>query len=228
MKLAARDAARLLSISESELYRLVDAGTIPCHLVNRQPLFSQVELLEWATAEGRPLAPSAVFGNDAHPAILPEAIAAGGVHHELRGRDVSSVLAEVVQRLPIDDDEREMVLAIMLARESEATTAIGQGIAIPHVRMPLVFADHRAAITVCFLAEPVEFTKGGEPTHTVFAIVSPTVDIHLELLSRLAIALHDASFLAVIAARTATRDELVAAAQEVETRSRASGGTPSK
>src|SRR5436190_19286319 len=50
MKLSVRQAARLLSVSESEVYRWVEEGEIPCVLVKNQPLFGRAELLEWATA----------------------------------------------------------------------------------------------------------------------------------------------------------------------------------
>ncbi|HEY6179919.1 MAG TPA: helix-turn-helix domain-containing protein, partial [Kofleriaceae bacterium] len=55
MKITVREAARLLSVSESEIYRWIDDGDIPCHVVNHQPLFSRAELLEWATAHRKPL-----------------------------------------------------------------------------------------------------------------------------------------------------------------------------
>src|ERR1041384_8548611 len=55
VKITVREAARLLSVSESEIYRWIDEGAIPCHVVNHQPLFSRAELLEWATAHRKPL-----------------------------------------------------------------------------------------------------------------------------------------------------------------------------
>src|SRR5262249_826205 len=134
VKLTVREAARLLSVSESEVYRWIDDGDIPCHVVNHQPLFSRAELLEWATANRRPLS-TELFDDGPAAASLAAAMERGGVHPHIAAHDREGVLRAVVEHLPIPDPgERELVLAIMLAHEREASTAIGDGIAIPHVR----------------------------------------------------------------------------------------------
>jgi len=216
MKLTVREAARLLSVPERELYRWVDDGEVPFYLVNHHPLFSRAELLEWAMARHLPLSPE-LFEEGAHPVHLGDALALGGVHTDVGGADRDAVLAAVVDRLPIADaDDREMVLSILRAREAQLSTGVGRGIAIPHVRAPLVFAGHPAALALCFLAHPVKFGAVDDlPVHTVFALVTPTIRNHLQLLSRLSYALHDAGFAAAIA-RRAPADEIVAAARRID------------
>ena len=75
MKLNVRQAARLLSVPESEVYRWVEEGEIPCVLVKNQPLFGRAELLEWATARGMVTAvdafPPTVFFADLPVAWVP-------------------------------------------------------------------------------------------------------------------------------------------------------------
>lgn len=195
MKLNVREAARLLQVPESKLYRWIEDGEIPCHIVNHQPLFSRAELLEWATVHRMPLSP-ALFDDGERPISLASAIERGGVHDHIGGDDRESVLRAVVATLPIaDPSERELVLSIMLAREKEASTAIGEGFAIPHVRAPLVFAGQPSAIAVCYLERRVAFDAiDGEPVHVVFAMMTPTIRVHLQMLSRLSFALHDAAF----------------------------------
>ena len=195
MKITVREAARLLSVSESEIYRWIDDGDIPCHVVNHQPLFGRAELLEWATAHRKPL--STELFDDGHAAIsLAPAIARGGVHDRVAGRDRESVLRAVIERLPIaDPGERELVLAVMLAHEKEASTGVGEGVAIPHVRAPIVLAGAPAAIAVCYLEHRVPFdASDGQPVHIVFAMMTPTIRAHLQLLSRLSLALIDPGF----------------------------------
>ena len=226
MKLNVREAARLLSMSESELYRLIDDGAIPCHLVNRVPMFSQAEILEWATARRRPVSVD-LFEADAHAAGLAAALAAGGVHTDVVAADRSEVLRAMVERLPIPEaEDREMLHAILAAREAEVSTGVGNGIAIPHVRSPVVFADRPAAIAVLYLAQPVAFGSiDGAPIHTVLAMMTPTIDIHLQLLARLSLALHDDGFVAALA-RRADQDAIVAAARAVEDQVAARARTP--
>ena len=70
-----------------------------------------------------------------------------------------------------------------MARESLGSTGIGDGIAIPHVRNPIVMHIPRPTITLCFLEHPIDFgALDGQPVHTLFTIVSPTVRAHLHLL----------------------------------------------
>jgi nitrogen PTS system EIIA component len=195
VKLTVREAAQLLSISESEIYRWVDDGDIPCTMVNHQPLFSRAELLEWATEHRIPVS-IALFEGGGDSGSLTRAIECGGVHLDVAGGDRAATLRAVVACLPINDaDERELVLSVMLAREREASTGIGDGIAIPHVRGPLVFAD--------------------KPVHVVFAMMTPTIRGHLQLLSRLSLALHDELFKAAVA-RRAPRDELLREVKRIE------------
>ena len=74
------------------------------------------------------------------------------------------------------------------------------------------------AICLCFLEKPIEFDAiDNQPVHTLFTLVSPTVRIHLYLLSRLAHALRDPKFKEIVA-RQGSREELLAAARESEVR----------
>jgi PTS system nitrogen regulatory IIA component len=229
VKLTVREAARLLSVSESEIYRWIDDGDIPCHVVNHQPLFSRAELLEWATAHRRPVS-TELFDDAGAASSLAAALERGGVHARVAGDDREGVLRAVVEHLPIPDPgERELVLAIMLAHEKEASTAIGDGIAIPHVRSPVVFAGVPPAIAVCYLEHLVLFDMpepggaggssprgiDGKPVQVVFAIMTPTIRAHLQLLSRLSLALLDPDFKRALADR-APLEGLVAHARRIE------------
>jgi nitrogen PTS system EIIA component len=219
VKLTVRQAAKLLSVSESEVYRWVDAGEIPCSMMNHQPLFSRAELLEWATVRRLPVSVKLFEDGEGgpEPVRLTDAIERGGVHKGIRGTDRQSVLRAMVEHLPVGDaQDRELLLEVLLAREALGSTAIGEGIAIPHVRSPLVFAGSRGALALCYLDAPVAFdAPDQQPVHTLFALVSPTIRAHLQLLSRLSLALLDRGFKAAVL-RRADRDEIVSEARRVE------------
>jgi len=222
MKLNVREASRVLAVPESQIYRWVEAGEIPCYVVNHQPLFGRAELLEWATTRRLPVSPELFEDgeeeNGARPPRLAEALARGRIHHGVPGSDRHAVLEAVVQRLPLPEDEdREVLLQVIEARESTGSTGIGEGIAIPHVRGPLVFPGTAGSATLCFLETPVPFGAiDGQPVRTIFVLLSATVRGHLQLLSRLSMALLDPGFKAAVL-RKAPAGEILAEASRVDT-----------
>lgn len=220
MQLGVRDVARILNVSEKSIYRWIQSGQIPAYRVNDQYRFNRAELLEWATARKVNVSAEMFQEQEAGPELLPDladSIQDGGIFYRLEGRDKESALRSVVNvmKLPPDMD-RELLLRVLLARESMASTGVGEGIAIPHVRNPIVLSVNRPAICLCFLEKPVEFDAiDGQPVHTLFTLVSPTVRIHLYLLSRIAQALRTPLFRDVVL-RQAAREEILAAARAVQ------------
>ncbi len=93
-------------------------------------------------------------------------------------------------------DEKEYKKGI-LARESMSSTAVGEGIAIPHAKSAAVKAPSLAAMTV---PEGVDYeAMDGEPSNLLFMIAAPNDgDVHLEVLSRLMTMLMDEAFRAAL------------------------------
>jgi nitrogen PTS system EIIA component len=214
VKLTVREAARLLAVAESELYHRVEEGEIPFITVDHHPLFNRAELLEWATVRRLPLSIELFAGEGAQTRLV-DALGRGGVHHEVGGFDLTSTLRAVVDCLPITDaDERDAIAAILTARQADAATAVGSGIAIPHVRGPIVFAGQPAAVSLCFLNHAIRL--GDAQVTTVFAMMTPTISGHLQLLSRLSLALHDDGFVATLL-RRAQPAAVIAEAARIDT-----------
>ena len=229
MELALRDAAKLLGVSEKTVRGWIRHDGMPAHRVSDEVRFSRAELLEWATAHGHPVAGDLFAApNAADMPSLADALAAGGVHHGLAGADRESALRALVDRMRLPPDvDRAFLLHVLLAREAMQSTAIGDGIAIPHVRNPIVLHVERPMVTLGFLDTPVDFgALDGRPVHTLFAVVSPTVRAHLHLLSRIAFALRDPGFREIVG-RRGSEGEVVAEARRAESElaRRTSGGS---
>ena len=220
MKLLVRDAARLLDVSEKTIYRWIKQGSIPAYRLNEQYRFNRAELLEWATSRRISLSPDIFREEESEAASLPrltEALRAGGIHYRIGGEDKATVLHHVVEtlRLPPEVD-REFLYAVLLAREALGSTAIGDGIAIPHVRNPVILHLEQPMITLCFLERPIDFgALDGRPVTALFTLTSPTVRAHLHLLSRLSFALRDSAFKDAVV-RQAPREEILTAAERCE------------
>jgi PTS system nitrogen regulatory IIA component len=216
MQLTVRDAARVLAVSEKTIYRWVGQGRLPAYRINEQYRFNKSELLEWATAQKVQVSPEIFSEPQDDSTQLPslaEALQAGGIHYRISGADKPSVLKAVVEVMPLPEEvNRDFLLQVLLARESLGSTGIGDGIAIPHVRNPIVMHIPRAMITLCFLETPIDFGAiDGKPVGVLFTLVSPTVRAHLSLLSKLAYALRDGAFKNAVT-RQGSRQELLEAA----------------
>ena len=112
-----------------------------------------------------------------------------------------------IMRLPEEVDRRHLY-EVLLAREALGSTGIGDGIAIPHVRNPIVLHISRPMIAICFLDHQVDFgALDGQPVGILFTLISPTVRSHLHLLSKLAFALRNPRFKDVIT-RHGSRQEM--------------------
>jgi PTS system nitrogen regulatory IIA component len=220
MKLTVRDAARLLNVAEKTIYRWIKQGTIPAYQISDQYRFNRAELLEWATSRKISVSPE-IFaepeGGESPPPSLSEALRAGGVHYRVGGTDKASVLHAVVDMMKLPEEvDREFLYQVLLAREALGSTGIGEGIAIPHVRNPIVLHLSRPMVTLCFLERPVDFgALDGHPVTTLFALISPTVRAHLHLMSRLGFALRGPAFKDAIL-RQAPREEILAELERAE------------
>jgi nitrogen PTS system EIIA component len=104
------------------------------------------------------------------------------------------VLKELVARLPLPADvDRGFLTSVLEAREAMGSTGIGDGIAIPHVRNPILLHVSEPFVTLCLLRRSVDFGAiDGRPVHALFSVVSPNVPAHLRILAQIAFILRDA------------------------------------
>lgn len=127
------------------------------------------------------------------------------VQLELCGPDKTSVLRELVELVPELRDEpsqRESFLQALLERERLHTTAIGEGIALPHARNPMGGLLKRPLLIFGRHARGVDFASmDNRPVQLFFLLASPQLTDHLAMLARLSRVLRDtklrASLLAV-------------------------------
>ncbi len=190
-----------MGVAEKTVWRWVRTGEIPHTRLREEVLFNRVELQEWALANGQPLPPEAA--GSAPSDSLADALARGGIARDLKGATREEVLAAVaaLPGVPAGVD-RELLRTLLVSRERLGSTALGEGLAFPHPRDPLVLASGSPTVLLAFLARPVDFgALDGEPVTALFTILAPTVQAHLATLSRLAYALHDGELRKLLAER---------------------------
>jgi PTS system nitrogen regulatory IIA component len=127
---------------------------------------------------------------------------------ELHGRTKAEVVRELAEHLASQHREidKDRLVDVLWERERLGSTAIGDGIAIPHGKLPGLrsvlgaFGRHR---------EGVDFDSlDGSPTKLFFLLVAPddSVGQHLKALARVSRLLKDKAF----------RDRLVSASDRTE------------
>ncbi len=196
MQLTVREAASYLRVDEATVRRWILRRGLPVHRVNERLHLNAIELWEWATENGIAVSRTLLEQAQRQPEQVPplsELLSAGGIHHDVGGRDKASVLREIVQRLPLPAEvDREFLATTLEAREAMGSTGIGDGIAIPHVRNPILLHVTAPFVTLCLLRDAVPFDAlDGRPVHALFTVVSANVPGHLRILGQLGFVLHD-------------------------------------
>jgi nitrogen PTS system EIIA component len=127
---------------------------------------------------------------------ITEILSADMVVPELGGNTKPQVLQELAR--PLATKYRDLALAALTAvlaeRERLGSTAIGDGIAIPHGKMPGVrqilgtFGRHRRGVDFESL--------DGRPTHLFFVLIAPedSTSLHLKALARVSRLFKDVAF----------------------------------
>jgi nitrogen PTS system EIIA component len=220
MQLTVHQAASYLGVNESTVRRWITQRGLPAHRVNERLHLNAIELWEWATERGIPVSRRLLDQAKRRPdevAPLSELLTIGGIHHDVGGEGKAAVLREIVARLPLPaDTDREFLVTVLEAREAMGSTGIGGGIAIPHVRNPIVLHIDAPFVTLCLLRHPVEFDAvDAKPVHALFTLISPSVPAHLRILSQLGYVLRDEE-LRQLLARRAPASDLLSRVRELE------------
>jgi PTS system nitrogen regulatory IIA component len=229
MHLKVRDAAELLGVSSKAIYRWIEEKKIPVHYVDDQVRFEYAELFEFAIQQRLQPSPHLVQAMQAQDsATVGECLVNGGIHYQVGGETKREVLEKALQMIQgVEQAAAGPLLEMFLARECLASTGIGDGIAIPHTRTPLVGYVSRPVLSLAFLETPIDYEAlDGKPVQALFLLVSPTIRSHLFILGRLSFALRDALFRQSVLRRE-TREKILGSLRAIESRMPAGTHLPS-
>lgn len=220
MQLSVKDVARLIDTDENTIYQWIKQDSIPYFRINEEYRFNRADLLAWASTRRIKFNANMFIDDDQDASTMPgisQALKVGGVFYHVGGIDQASVLRAVVDVMKLPESvDKEFLYSVLLARETLGSTGIGGGIAIPHVRNPVVLHVATPSATLCFLENAIDFKAiDGQPVNVLFTLISPTVQYHLHLLSRIGLMSHDAEFRAALD-RRAPADEIIGIAARIE------------
>lgn len=207
MQLTVRQAAAYFGVDDQTVRKWIANRDLPVHPANERLHLNAIEVWEWAIARGVPV--SRRLLDDArrtpeHAPPLSELLDRGGIHLTAAdGGEKADVLAAVVAHLPLPPEvDRNFLLTVLEAREAMGSTGIGDGIAIPHVRNPILLHVKRPFVSLFLLDRPVDFEAvDGKPVHALFVVVATSVPVHLRVLAHLGHALRDPTLRRLLADR---------------------------
>lgn len=197
MQLSLGDVARYFEVSERTLRRWITTRGLPVHRAHERLHCNAIEVWEWAVENqipiSRELLDRARAEPDEPPPPLSQLLQKGGVHGGLQGCSKSAVLREIVAHLPLpEDQDRDYLATVLEAREAMGSTGIGNGIALPHVRNPILLHVTEPFVSLFLLDNPIDFDAvDGLPVHALFMIVSSSIPEHLRTLAALGFVLRD-------------------------------------
>lgn len=123
-------------------------------------------------------------------------VAPGGIIDDLRAETKEGVLREMSEAVAagVPSLSAETLAAILMEREGLGSTGIGDGVAIPHGKVPGI----TRLVAVVGRSRPgIQFhSLDGKPTHLFFLVVAPeqSAGMHLKALARISRLLKDARF----------------------------------
>jgi len=115
---------------------------------------------------------------------------------DLQSKAKLDLLAELAGHLAANNDgvSKDALMKVLVDRERLASTAIGEGVAIPHGKLDAV---GKLVACVGRAREGVDFdSMDGRPTHLFFVLVAPenSTGVHLKALARISRLFKDPEF----------------------------------
>ena len=121
-------------------------------------------------------------------------------HYDVPGDTFAEVLRAALDVFVLPPEaDKELIYDLFISREKLMTTAVGDGLAIPHLRVPVVVNMPKPALGIFFPRKPIDMNAlDGKPVHTLFLLLSLSPRQHLDLLARLAFLFRGAEFVALL------------------------------
>jgi PTS system nitrogen regulatory IIA component len=144
----------------------------------------------------------------------------GGIYYDVPGTRPREILTWLVNAIPGELSaaatsgdaaavSRDALLKAVLEREELMPTAMGNGIALPHPRNPVIQNEEEQCAALAFPSQEIDWgALDGRPVNAVILVVSASAKIHLALLQRITFFCRDKGFCALLQCR-APADEIL-------------------
>lgn len=120
----------------------------------------------------------------------------GGIYKNVEGNTPAEIYEKISKMIDLPDGiTSEMVYNSLCSREEVLSTAVGNGIALPHARTPIFKDDSNQKICVVYLKKPIDMKAPDERmVFVMFILLTSNSQFHLKVLSSLAGLFRNAKF----------------------------------
>jgi len=183
------ETAQYLKVAEKTLQRMIRDKKIPCSRVGNQWRFMKNVVDEWLIkGMNLPRQEENISILEKEDVELQLSRILLDTVSPLKAGSKKDILSQLIEPLKAKGllESPENYLSMLLKREAMVSTAIGGGLALPHIRRP---QDHNSTSTHIVLGispEGLEYDSlDGEKVHLFFLIFCSSEIVHLRLMSRI-------------------------------------------
>jgi PTS system nitrogen regulatory IIA component len=196
LDLSIKDISHLLIVPEKEVMQLVKRKAIPFQMLHDKVVFNKHQIIEWALGRNLPINVSQHSKlSEYHIETINNLLDKESFHYKCELNE-SSYIDQIVKLLKFEKDvDSEIIIQLLKSRESMMSTAIGNGISLPHPRVPLMVGKKKPLINIYFPEKPLNLNSiDGKPVHTLILLISQTIKQHLSLIAHLSFLLSKETF----------------------------------
>lgn len=187
------EIAKYLKISEKTALKLVHNGEIPGAKISNQWRFMRDVVDDWLISKMQSVGKEDllnVISVDKDNISLFDIINPDRILLDMQPGNKSSILNQLMQPLVNEGIVKKPAsfLNSLMEREATVSTAVGHGIAVPHLRYP----DGKNILTPCMVIglcrEGVDYDSlDGDPTYLFILPCAPSETTHLKIIARLSL-----------------------------------------
>jgi len=183
-------------LHEKEVHQLIKQKEIPNQILQDKVVFNKQQVIEWALAHNMPINVSRHMKlSEYHIETLSTLLDKNSFHYGCNFTELSYI-EQMVSEISFEKNvDREIIVQLLRSREEMMSTAIGNGISLPHPRVPLMVGRNKPVINIFFPNTPLDLKSiDSKPVHTIVLVISQTIKQHLSLLAHLSFLLSKETF----------------------------------
>lgn len=198
-----KEVSKYLKMNERTVYKLIQGGQIPATKLGKQWRLNKEQLNEWLGFQVAELPTEDLVHLERDhkesvikiTPLLKEENIVFNFYAQSKTQVIQKLVDVIIKNNKLTPTEGEKLTQAIMERERLCSTAVGEGVAIPHPRDVVITDIKRPLLSAGVCRNGMDFESiDGKPTHLVFLLSAPRSDIHLKLMARLSRLLRDKVF----------------------------------